>query len=344
MSRVVVTQELANTIKLIRQQNNIPSKNVAENIDKSSSYISRLESGQIKSIDSKLLDQLFELICGDNVESFELVSKLYETLTVRYSKEEIDRQIWFINYDTISRRIPIPSSLIQDINSKIQEHKISIPYLLSRINANESLSEEELTDDSIPLNLWYASGSDIKIKILLSLDEVEAILSRKKQSSSYTEIQAIVFYLFKIIFYGEVIHLEETDYVKVMENATRFLSSHKFYSLPERDKVLKSVQSDEQIKEVLNSIEIENSEIIYNILSGFKFASDTDVELTNEYLKALLKNFKSDLWFMLKIVSLNFNELEDFSITLKKRFISEINKLIDTYKEIPSEKKKQEIY
>ena len=45
-----ITSELALLIKTLRTQNKIPSKELADRIGKSNSYISKLESGDVKNI------------------------------------------------------------------------------------------------------------------------------------------------------------------------------------------------------------------------------------------------------------------------------------------------------
>ena len=53
MPRFDVTQPLAETIKTIRIQNKISSKDLAKKIGKSPSYLSKLEKAEIKSIDAQ---------------------------------------------------------------------------------------------------------------------------------------------------------------------------------------------------------------------------------------------------------------------------------------------------
>lgn len=346
MPKTIVTQELADSLKMIRLQNNIPSKLVAEHIKKSPAYISRLEKGEIKTIDSFLLDSILEFICGDNIESGEIVSKLYDTLTVRYSKEEIEKQVWFTNYDRIARRIPIPEQLIDEINDLLKENDISRTYLLERINANEALTAEEKSDDSIEYNRWYSKneGKNTFIKIKLSIDSLNMVLDGQRRSASYTLMLSILFYVLKIIHFGENTNLSEYDNKDLMGKATQKLNSHKFYSIAEKNRILSSVHTQEQFNELLSTFDIENTDIISDILVGLKYASEADIYTTNSRLKSFDENLKWDLWFMLKVISLQYHVLEDLSTTLKKEFIKKIEDLINTYCALPEDKRKMEMY
>ena len=346
MPKTLVTQQLADSIKMIRQQNNIQSKAVAEHVGKSSAYISRLEKGEIKSIDSVLLDKILEYICGDNIESGEIVSVLYDTLTIRYSKEEIDKQIWLMNYDMIARRVPIPEELVKSINEMMESYSISRPHLLERINANESLTAEEISDSSIEYNRWYSKDDGKKqiIKMKLEMQDLDVILDKKARSSPYIIILSILYYILKIAEYGDDTDLSDNDNADLMEKATQILNAHKFYSIAEKNKILKTIRTEQQYNELLSTFDIENSNIISDIIAGFKYASETDVQTANSRLKAFDKNLRWDIWFILRIISLNYQKLDDLSTTLKREFIHEIEELINTYHDIPDDKKKMEVY
>lgn len=53
MPRAIVTPELAETLRGIRLQNKVQAKNLAAHIQKSAAYISKLENGNIQTIDTK---------------------------------------------------------------------------------------------------------------------------------------------------------------------------------------------------------------------------------------------------------------------------------------------------
>jgi len=148
MTKVYVTQELAETIKSIRLQNKILSKDLAKAVGKSPAYITKLERGEIQTIDISELNIIFKFIAGNNSSFDDTMEKIYTILKYKYSDDEIEKQIWFANYDTVKRKIPIPGTLIDEINNKIVQLEKSRQYLLTRINNNESLTIAEKENPS----------------------------------------------------------------------------------------------------------------------------------------------------------------------------------------------------
>ena len=62
MPRAIVTPELAETLRGIRLQNKIQAKSLAAYIGKSPAFISKLESGNIQTIDTKELYSILQFI------------------------------------------------------------------------------------------------------------------------------------------------------------------------------------------------------------------------------------------------------------------------------------------
>ena len=139
MPRAIITPELTETLRSIRLQNKVQAKKLAEHLQKSPAYISKLENGGIQTIDTKELYNIFQFISRES-NSMEVAEKIYKSLKIRYSSKEIEEQLWFTNYDTVDCLLPIPEALIQELNDRIKKLEISRQYLNERINANEALT------------------------------------------------------------------------------------------------------------------------------------------------------------------------------------------------------------
>ena len=146
MPKIVVTNRLADTLKMLRMQNGIKSKDLAEYLGKTPGYVSKLEKQEVKSIEIETVESIFSFILGEDYKKTEIWEQIYASLQIKYSKAEIQGEIWFKNFDTVHRYIPIPDSIIDFLNQKIFELNITREYLLKRINANEDLSEEEINN------------------------------------------------------------------------------------------------------------------------------------------------------------------------------------------------------
>ena len=94
----------------------------------------------------------------------------------------------------------------------------------------------------------------------------------------------------------------------------------------------------------MNSFDKDNIEILNDIISGFKIASEQNIITTNKKLKAFGKNMHWDLGFMLRIISMDFSSLKDTSVSNRKILLSEIEDLIIKYKELPEDQNRIETY
>lgn len=345
MPKTPVTPELAATLKTVRTQKGIQAKTLAEHIGKSNAYITKLEKAEIKFIDNTLLDEIFSFIMGDDVDSDAIAKKTQELKKQKLSDEEIDNQLWFVNFDTVYRRLPIPEKLIQFINERIEFNRIDREVLVIRINNNEALTIEEKNDESIEYNRWYSiKENDQSIKINLSLELVNDILDRKEVFSSYVFVFCILHYVLKIEKYGDRVDLSREENIALMNETTQTLNQFKFYSLAEKNNIIINAENQDQLNEIWNSFDTENQEILSDILSGFRYASELDIANTNPRLKSFSENMHWDLWFMLKLISFNFSSMDDLSTTLKKELLNEIEELIQKYNSLPTAQKKVETY
>ena len=153
MPKIVVTDKLADTFKMLRMQNGIKSKDLAEHLGKTPGYVSKLEEQEVKNIELETVESIFSFLLGEDYKKTEIWEQIYASLQIKYSKAEIDEEIWFSNFDTVYRYIPIPETIIDYFNEKIVSLNITREYLLQRINANEALSEDEIKDEKIKPNV-----------------------------------------------------------------------------------------------------------------------------------------------------------------------------------------------
>ena len=348
MARIYVTPELGEAIKSIRVQNKITGKKLAEHINKSSAFITRLESASIETVDEDDLWAIFEFICKDELDQNETIERIYDTLKIKYSPEDIKKQVWFENFDTVIRQIPIPEELVNEINERIVKQNIEPSYLLRRINANEDLSDAEVNDDH-PYNTWWARDdaptNATSIKIKLTENEFYDILSKKKDTTSYIFMLAIAFYLIKIEKFNEVIKFEsDIDHSSVMLEADNLLNKYKFHTIAVREQLIANAKTKSEFNELLSHFEIDNIEVVNSILKSIRYYSDRNIKLANDQLILFDKNINWDIGFMLKLVSLDFNSIENASHSCKSELIKKIEQLITETNQMSHAEKTIEIY
>ena len=347
MPRAIVTSGLSETIRSIRIQNKVQAKELAKHIGKSPAFISKLETGQIQTVDTDVLYSILSFISGEE-KSQELADQIYRSLKLKYSAREIEEQLWFVNYDTIECLLPIPDALVDEMNSRIASLKITRQYLLSRINANEALSKEDVENRSIPYNQWYhqprLDGNAHSIKIKLPESAMNRILDKEIDVAPYVFVFCILFYIVKIEQYSDAVTLSDEQNSTLMGQTTEILNSYKFLSISEKNSLIAEKQSQDEIQEILSSFDKDNIDILNDIILGFRFASEQNIKSTNDQLKAFAQNMHWDLGFMLKLISLEFCNLEKTSFSNKKALLSDISSLIQKYSELSDDQNRIESY
>lgn len=348
MAKVEVSPILADSIRTLRMQKGLSSRSIALAIGRSPSYFSKIESGSIKSIDKSELDKIFDIITGDDRSLDKQIDSLYATLKIKYSTDEIQEDLWFLNYDTVTRLIPIPPELIEDINNRIHQAQISIEYLVERINGNDDIPMEYRTGLDQDFNEWKMYGSNTSggqyIQMHVSVNQIEKILNGKVKTSNYVTILGIAYYLEKIEKHQDLRELPHEESNALMERAYDYLSSYKFYSLKEKEYRLNVATSNEERQRILTSFDNENINLINDLLNGFKVFSELNVEFTNRQLTAFIANLHWDASFMLNLIGLPFSNLEKISFTLKKEMLLELNKIVKKYQDIPDKEREIETY
>ena len=173
---------------------------------------------------------------------------------------------------------------------------------------------------------------------------MDAILDKKYDVAPYVFIFAIMFYLLKIEQYGDAIALSDEDNSILMKKTTDELNSFKFLSISEKNLLIAEKQTKEEVQDLLSSFDNDNIEIIGDILSGFRFASDHNIKSTNEHLQRFEQNMRWDLGFMLRVIGFEFSNLEKTSVSNRKNLLTEMEALIKKYSNLPEEQNRIEEY
>ena len=277
------------------------------------------------------------------------MKKILDTLELRFTDEEIAEQIWFDNYDTVFRIIPIPCDIVDDIRKRMDANNITIDNLCENINANADLSPEINKNNKYPFNEWQARVVDHKIKscfikMKVDADKIQKILIGEKTSTNYVTMLAVIYHIIR--FEKPIEKSEDKDEYsyKLMEEAKLYLNQHKFFSLVEKKKLAQQVHTKQEYEAISTTFDKKNVELVNKILQILRVLSDMNIEKTNEYLSSFMSNLKWDSGFMMRLISLPFSEIEDVSFTIKKELMKKIEDDIEQTKQVPDEQKKVENY
>ena len=98
--KFTVTPELATLIRTIRTQRGISSKELAEGIGRSPSYVTKLEKGDVRTIRKEELTSVLSYIAEGEDFFEDKMPQILRTFSSIASPEEMIRQGWLIQYDS----------------------------------------------------------------------------------------------------------------------------------------------------------------------------------------------------------------------------------------------------
>lgn len=344
MVKYRVTEELSLLIKTLRTKQKQSSKKLSAAIQKSDSYISKLESNAIKTIpEAELTAILSEITPGEDFyrDKLPLIAK---TLLLSISKERIPEQLWLINYDLVKRPVDIPEQLVEEISRRLAAAGAEPETLTHEINSNAEIPAGEI--GGYPFNQWVETASAKHPVMRVSLDEesVRGILSGSVKKAGFTVIYSIAFTSLKLQNYGAGTSLAVPKATRLMQETRDFLSGYRCYSLIDMNRIFLNAQPMEEQKQLLSAFNRDQTAIINQIIVEFQQIMEQDPETAVQALCALLQNLQWNSGFMCKLVGLPFYELGEMSYQMNKRLLRLISDSLDQYREIPAFQKRFETY
>ena len=349
MAKVIITEELTQLLKSLRIENGISAKALAEHINKSASYITKLEKGEIQSIHGDALFNILKFLLGEKSNPDEIIESVFRTLNYKYTTKEIENQVWFHNFDTVIRKIPVPEAFCTDTLEMLTANQISIDYLVERINQNEFIPDKSFCDiKTYPVNQWFECKFNgvSETYILLELDKVRiaSLLNRKTSISNYVTLLAIIMYSLRLINYSIDAIIDKATIRDLQELAQSYLQRYKILTLTEKQARIEKALTKAERELQLSSYDVENLKVKDEFIELLDVYSEFNIKTANKSIASINKNMEWDAPFIMRIASIPFRELEPCSGTMKHAIISEIEQVFQKYKEIPSDKRKIEEY
>lgn len=347
MAKFDVTPELGEVIRITRIQNNIASKTLAAHLERSPAYISKLEKGEIRTIEESELTSILEYIVTDGDSFTEKLEAVTETLVQHYSREVCSQQLWLQTYDWVTRRVPVPAKLIEELRGAYDLSPTNTAALITRINANAELPEALQNDKSFPYNQWRPGAGDDTlqyIKLKLDPEEIIQVLCGIAGETSYLLLYAVVRYLYRIKHYPDEDILTEEQITEVSLYTNQKLASYGIRTIvnqvwQRRDEVIQK-----NLSSMLSSQNPEMGSFAEEMLSLISILTRLDLPGGAQSLRCLNSSLEWDTAFTERIMRLPFSDLEGVSHTNKKRLLAEIEQLIQKYKDLPPAQKSLESY
>lgn len=350
MIKFEVTPELAETIKMLRVQHKVSAKTVADYIRKSPSYMSKLEQGDIKTIDEPELTSIFLFITGYSTDLPGFMSsyfpKLYESVALNRSEETLDNQLWLMDYDSVLRMIPVPGVLVDDLNKRIQAlAPFTIDALCARINSNEGIFPLITNEDENPFNEWHRvedgdGGFYLFIKIRIEPTLIHRLLAKEETIANLVTLLTIVFYILKTEQYGMRTELDDKENEELMLRARKYLASYQVMSI--RDQLWLQQQNKEDPEDL--TFDKKGHLLIVDIIKYFQAFLKADIPQGHDYLERIKNNLAWDTGYMISYMSLPFFKLTGMNYATRSQMLSEIKSVVQKYTNMPTEQQKIDLY
>lgn len=313
LKTVPLTPELGMALKNFRIENKVTAKSITEKFDKASSYISKLEKGDIKKIDGDFLIQLCNYIAGSENGLSDFLNRLSQS----YKEFTNETKLIVMNIDDLLLEHTVPINLVLEINDYLSAHNLTIEQLVDMVNANGDIADRE-DYEKFPTNIWYEKDFDIDnaaIKLSIPSTYIEDLLNQKIVTIHRVIIEAILYSLYKL---GK-------------EEKPHFVAHNKldlYHLLPARNVIR---VTPDNIDNIFGGLEPDTADALKDVTSGLKLITTISKSYGAKRIKQIASNMDEDLGFCFAYMSIDIVELEKKDKEKKKQFLDELRLLVDKY-------------
>ena len=319
LKSVPITPEFGITFKNYRIEKKVTAKSITDKFEKASSYISKLEKGDIKKIDPIFLKELCNYISKSENGLIDFLQKFVPNF-LDYTTET---KIVIMNIDDLILEHPLPLTLVEEIRQYLTKHQITVSQLVNKINANDIIRDCP-GYSSAPYNEWWCNTNDIDdsfIKLFIPVSYIDDLLSNKISTIHSVIAEAILYSMYRLVMNDE--------------NAARELAHSKltiYNILRVRGGNVITV-NDSNIESLFGGLEPDVADALKNVTSGLILI--TTLTKKNGYgskrIKQIDLNMREDLGFYFAYMSLDLEKLESKNKDKKQEFLNELKLLIEKF-------------
>ena len=336
-----VTPELAKTMKTLRVQKGISSRDVAACIGKSPSYVSKLEGGDVKYIAEETCTALLTFVAGGGEFYDEVLSAVFDVLKFVAEDGAMREQLWFMHYDVNARPVVISEGMAADMADSFAAVGATPKSIAAQINAN---IDSEMSP-SFPANeMLLVEGEDTKrlmARVDISEAEVTGMLEAPGHTTCYFYLYNVVHTMLRMRLYpGATAKLPSDDAALLLRLTSQYLQQWDVHSLMGYSRY---VASDEFIERQSALVGTEGG-VVEKVAARLQEIMDYDALGTACQLMDWLETLSWDPAFALKVASLPFPSLGELSHTNKTQLIADIEALLEKYDQMDDFQKRAERY
>ena len=328
-------EKLANALKQFRTSHDIKAKDVADKLDKTPVYISKLENNDLAKVDLSVLIQYISFIADDNPQEIDKFFNTYlKAYDIELTKEDKEEEIKRQNFDEVIRKLTLTDNIKQfliSINMVMQEKNITVEQIVTEINNNSDIMPELIKKaDLQKYNMWQLIDGEPYIIFQEKEENIKNIIECKENMfCNYVTLEVIAYSLFKLCGFPKT---------EAREKAYEKLQEYKIYTLAEKNIIRQQRKSYEKLEDLFAETDAENVKLINKLMQKFVNLSNLDISYANKVLSAILKNMDTDLSLTVAVMKRDLTELTTKSNNQKSEFLKEFSELINKYKMQEDEK------
>lgn len=333
MPKYNVTKNMGAALKNLRQQRNVKAITLAKTINKTGAYISKLEKGELNTIDCENFIDIIRAMSNNEAEFAEAIDTLLKDTSMQFSEEEEKDEEWKLNLDYFIRALPVKDEYKALVISKMNILQISSIELSNYINQNSDIynsnefSKEDL--DKTPRNRWIFNGGNSYVLMEIPSNRIDDILTTNT-TSCYGELFCILMSLYR---------LEKIDKNTAYKKAYDDLESMQILMIRDMEAIMQAYDEERQLHDLLSqrnnpNLPEENRQLL-NSLNSFTQEvysfSIIDINYVNEKISNINQLFETDRVLALKLLGTDISPLKDKPTQIKKDFFSALDNLIQEY-------------
>ena len=336
-----VTPELASLLKTMRVRHGVSSKDVAEHLGKSPSYLSKLEGGGVRTIENEQLRDMLCFIAGGAGFYDAVLPKVAGLLLGTIEGSRLIDQVWFLHYDVIERPVTLPEGMAREIAHSFESMHVAPCQVADFINSNV---DSEMST-AFPANQIVAMDYNGSRRLLIRADfpenAVEQVIRGKAPKTSYIILHTVVHTMFRMQRYpGVHTKLPPADAIELLGSTAEYMGRWEIHSLVGFSHFL---ASDEFIAGQM-PLASAQSGIVERIAAQLSEIVDHDSLNAISDLNAFSKTLDWDPAFALKAIGLPFHKLNGMSFANKRKLIEEMASLVERYESMDDFERKIESY
>ncbi|MGN0262347.1 MAG: multiprotein-bridging factor 1 family protein [Eggerthellaceae bacterium] len=336
-----VTPELARLIKTTRVKNGVSAKELAASIGKSRSYVSKLESGSIKTIERELLAQVLCLASGSDDFYGKVLPDAVQLLRSTMGEACIADQAWLIRFDVVERVVEVPPAMAQDFARNLDAMGVSKAELLAFANANIDSQES----NALPANeiiLFEQNGTKRLIaRMDLTEEDVNQVLCKSGATTTYFKVYALAHAMFRLQLYPDYTEkLPPEEATSLLRCVAAFMDRWDFHSLIGFSHML----STDEFRESHTPLTESESDTVNRVACDLRKVVALDSLNAIGQLSVFEETLEWDPAFALKLMGIPFARLGDMSFANKRELLEQIQGVFERYASMDDFKRKMENY